>query len=57
MVEGKGEKQRGQLRSVGQDASGGGGEKWPGSCCTLKVELTGCAEGRSVGRRGREDSG
>lgn len=57
MVEGKGEKQRGQLRSVGQDASGGGGEKWPGSCYTLKVELTGCAEGRSVGRRGREDSG
>lgn len=54
---GEAEKQRGQLRGLGQDASGRGGEKWPGSYYTLKVELTGCAEGQHGGRRGREDSG
>lgn len=31
-------------------------EKWSDSCYILKIELTGCAEGQAVGRRGRENS-
>lgn len=33
-----------------------GGHQWSDSCYILKVELTECAEGQLVGRRGREES-